>query len=55
MDSGTETSNEDLVTLTAEVVAAYVSNNRVSASEIPDLISSVHASLNQVVAPPKPQ
>src|SRR4051812_33252230 len=34
-----------LAELTAEIVAAYVSNNRVALSEIAGVISSVHSSL----------
>jgi predicted transcriptional regulator len=37
--------NETLVTLTADIAAAFVSNNRVATTEIGDLISSVHAAL----------
>ncbi len=37
--------NETLVTLTADIAAAFVSNNRVATAEISDLISSVHAAL----------
>lgn len=38
--------NETLVTLTADIAAAFVSNNRVATTEISDLISSVHAALS---------
>ncbi len=34
-----------LIEMTAEVVAAYVTKNHVRAAELPDLISTVHASL----------
>jgi predicted transcriptional regulator len=34
-----------LTELTAEVVAAYVANNRIPATEIPDVIASVYATL----------
>ncbi len=34
--------------LTADIVSAYVSNNTVAASEIPDLISQVHRALLRV-------
>lgn len=37
--------NESLVTLTADIAAAFVSNNRVATSEVSELISSVHAAL----------
>jgi predicted transcriptional regulator len=35
----------DLVTLTGEVVAAYVENNRVDTADLPALIETVHAAL----------
>ncbi|WP_281407454.1 MucR family transcriptional regulator [Methylobacterium sp. WL116] len=37
--------NPDMLTMAAELVAAYVSNNRVPATELPDLIRTVHAAL----------
>jgi MucR family transcriptional regulator, transcriptional regulator of exopolysaccharide biosynthesis len=37
----------DLVALTAKIVSAYVSNNSVGASELPQLISETHAALGQ--------
>ncbi len=36
----------DLIDLAAEIVSAYVSNNTVSASELPGLIAEVHRALN---------
>jgi predicted transcriptional regulator len=38
------------IELTANIVSAYVSNNPVSAGEIPSLISQVHSALLQVSA-----
>jgi len=38
----------NFIELTAEIVSAYVSNNTVSASEIPNLINQVHAALSRV-------
>lgn len=35
----------DMLTMTAEIVAAYVSNNSVSANDVPTLITSIHAAL----------
>jgi predicted transcriptional regulator len=35
----------DLVALTADIVSAYVSNNRVPSVEMPALLSSVHAAI----------
>ena len=46
------------IELTAEIVAAYVSNNAVQASNLPELIASVHAAVaglgNPVAAAPEP-
>ncbi len=53
-----EAENATLIELTAEVVAAYVSKNHVRAAELPELISTVHASLASMgsapVAEPEP-
>ncbi len=38
----------NFIGLTAEIVSAYVSNNTVPASDIPALISQVHAALSRV-------
>jgi len=40
--------NDTLMELTADVVAAYVSNNSVPASELPSLIAEIHAALGRV-------
>jgi predicted transcriptional regulator len=37
-----------LLELTADVVAAYVSNNPVPASELPNLISEIHSALGRI-------
>lgn len=39
----------DLVSLTSDIVAAYVSNNTVTPADLAGLISSVHTSLNGIV------
>jgi predicted transcriptional regulator len=41
----------DYVALSAEIVAAYVSHNRISRAELPDLITSVHRSIASLGAP----
>ena len=47
--------NEMLMELTAEVVAAYVSNNSLPVSELPALISDVYGALGRTtIAPPAP-
>lgn len=38
----------NFIELTAEIVSAYVSNNTVPASEIPNLINQVHSALSRV-------
>ncbi|MBA15433.1 MAG: transcriptional regulator [Sphingomonas sp.] len=45
MESQTEL-NETLVTLTADIVAAHVSNNSVAVSDLPLLIQNVHGALS---------
>lgn len=40
----TDAKNEQPVTLTADVISAYVSNNPVLVSELPSLIAQVHQS-----------
>ena len=42
----------DLQTLTADIVAAYVSNNTVSGEELANLIGSTYQALSQAGAPP---
>ena len=36
------------IELTADIVSAYVSNNSVSAGEIPSLINQVHSALMRI-------
>jgi predicted transcriptional regulator len=43
--------SEDFKTLAAQVVASYVSNNTVGASELPGLIAATHAALAGAFAP----
>ena len=40
-----------LIELTAEIVAAYVSNNSVAANDLPNVISQVHAALGGAIMP----
>ena len=37
--------SDDILKLTSEIVAAYVSNNSMSASDLPSIIKSVHSTL----------
>ena len=46
MDEQVETQSIDFTEIAADLVAAYVSNNRVSVSELPGVIASVHAALS---------
>ena len=41
----------NFIELTAEIVAAYVANNAVQASSIPELIATVHASVSGLSKP----
>jgi predicted transcriptional regulator len=45
MTTETEDNNEMLITLTADIVAAHVSNNSVAVSDLSMLISNVHGAL----------
>lgn len=46
------TANANFIELTAEIVSAYVSNNTVSAAEIPSLINQVYSALSRVSGKP---
>jgi predicted transcriptional regulator len=43
---------DNLIELTADVVSAYVSNNSIQSSDLPALISEVHAALHQTLGGP---
>jgi predicted transcriptional regulator len=45
-DQNAELSDEDLLRLSAEVVAAYVSQNSIPAANIPELVRSVHSAIS---------
>jgi predicted transcriptional regulator len=40
--------NETLITLTADIVSAHVSNNSVAVNDLPVLIQNVHSALSQL-------
>lgn len=42
----------EIIEMTADIVSAYVGNNSVSASELPNLIQSVHRALSSVTSAP---
>ena len=44
--------SNQLIELAADIVSAYVSNNAVVASELPNLITEVHSALSRVVGQP---
>ena len=47
---------ETLITLTADIVAAHVSNNSVAVNDLPTLISNVHSALSGLSEPaPAPE
>ena len=57
MDSGSEPAadtGEDLLSLGAEIVAAYVSRNTVAIDAVPDLIRTVHQALRGLSQAPAP-
>jgi predicted transcriptional regulator len=55
-----ETTDDTLLTLTADIVAAHVSNNSVAVNDLPTLIQNVHSALTGIAgsnaaAEPKPE
>jgi predicted transcriptional regulator len=47
-----EASEDTLLTLTADIVAAHVSNNSVAVNDLPNLIQNVHSALSGISAQP---
>ncbi len=45
--------SSNYIELAADIVSAFVSNNSVTAADLPALIGSVHAALQNVGSPPK--
>ena len=43
-----ENGEDTLLTLTADIVAAHVSNNSVAVNDLPNLIQNVHAALSEI-------
>jgi predicted transcriptional regulator len=54
MMSDNSNQDETLITLTADIVAAHVSNNSVAVSDIPTLIANVHSALSGLGSPSAP-
>jgi len=55
-----DSTDETLLTLTADIVAAHVSNNSVAVNDLPNLIQNVHSALSGITgasaaAEPKPE
>src|ERR1700745_1917453 len=55
-----ERADDTLLTLTADIVAAHVSNNSVAVNDLPNLIQNVHSALSGIsgsgaAAEPKPE
>jgi len=55
-----DSSDDTLLTLTADIVAAHVSNNSVAVNDLPNLIQNVHSALSVIAganaaAEPKPE
>jgi predicted transcriptional regulator len=46
---------ETMITLTADIVAAHVSNNSVAVNDLPTLISNVHGALSALAGPATPE
>ncbi|WP_454883037.1 MucR family transcriptional regulator [Sphingomonas oryzagri] len=44
-------SDQDLISLTADIVSAHVSHNNVPADDVPNLIRSVHEALERTTVP----
>lgn len=46
------TPDRDLLDMTADIVAAYVTNNKIDAASLPALITSIHAALGSTGSEP---
>ena len=58
--NGSEGGEDTLLTLTADIVAAHVSNNSVAVNDLPNLIQNVHSALSGIsssraAAEPRPE
>ncbi len=51
MDDQSKSDATDMLELTVDVVAAYVGNNSVRATELPEIIATIHASLLKLTEP----
>ena len=48
-----EAAEDTLLTLTADIVAAHVSNNSVAVNDLPNLIQNVHSALSGISGHPR--
>lgn len=48
METPTDTSAQELAELTSDIVSAFVANNKVAATELPEVIASVHKALRDL-------
>ena len=54
--NGNEDAEDTLLTLTADIVAAHVSNNSVAVNDLPNLIQNVHSALTGIsTSRPRPK
>ena len=47
-DNQTRVSNSDILKMAVEIVSAYVSNNDVNTSQVPELINTIYSSLHNL-------
>jgi len=50
-----ETNDDTLITLTADIVAAHVSNNSVAVNDLPQLINNIHGALSGLAGRSAPE
>lgn len=55
METSIDTSTQELAELTSEIVSAFVANNKLAASELPDVIATVHAALRSLSEKKSPE
>lgn len=53
-ESDSSNSSAEMVELTAEIVSAYVGNNSVHVSDLPNVIASIHSALQNLGQPQEP-
>ena len=49
-----DTASSNLIAMTASIVAAFIAHNRIAPAGLPDLLTSVHASLTSLTKPAEP-